>query len=95
MAVNFSEYLKSLFGGINTDMPDNVTFAGAVASKANAATIAHGLGVAPTIYGVTATVSGHIAVITAADATNLTLGLKTDAGVDVAVAENVVWFARR
>jgi len=94
MARNLSDYVRSLFGGVNADMPDNMTLAGAVSSKANAATIAHNLGAAPTLYGVTATVSGHIAVITAADATNLTLGLKTDGGVDVAVAEDVVWFAR-
>jgi len=95
MAVNFSEYLLSLFGGINSDMPDDVTLAGAVASKADLATIAHGLGVAPTLYGVTATVAGRIATITAVSSTTLTLSLVDAAGTTVAVAEDVVWFARR
>lgn len=67
--------------------------AGGTASKANGDTVAHGLWRTPTRYSVAATVAGHIAVVTAVDTTNLTIGLTNHDGTAVTVAENVVWWA--
>jgi hypothetical protein len=75
--------------------------AGGVASKQNGSTIAHTLGTpggtnaarTPTKYGVTSAVAGHIAGVSAVDATNLTITLTDAAGVAIAVNENVIWWA--
>lgn len=95
MAKNLSDLVKSLFGGVGTDLIDDVTIKSGTASKSDGQTIAHGLGVAPTFYGAFATVATHIATVTAVDATNLTIALKTDAAGAVGTPENVNWFARK
>ena len=92
---NLSDYIASQFGGTSSSMINDVKIYGGVASKVNGGTIAHGVGAAPTRYGATATVAQHIVAVTAVDATNLTIALHTDAGVAVAVAENVAWWAAR
>lgn len=91
---NLAAFVKSQFGGVNATMLDDLTLAGAVASKADGGTIAHGLGSAPTLYGVFSTAGGHIASVTAVDATNLTIALKNHDGTAVSTPENVMWFAR-
>jgi len=64
-----------------------------VISKANTNTISHGLITTPTRYGITSTVAGHIASITAVSSTTITVGLTDAAGTGIAVAENVAWWA--
>lgn len=59
---------------------------------ADAGLIAHGLGRVPTRYGVTPTVANRIVAVTAADEVNLTVALRTDAGVAVGAAELVAWW---
>lgn len=64
-----------------------------VATVANGATIAHGLGVIPTWSSAGGTVAGRIANVTVMDATNLTISLTDHAGTAIAVAEPVRWRA--
>lgn len=86
---NLSAYQASQFGGnLVNDLP-----VGGVASKSDGQTIAHGLGVAPSRYGATATVSGHIVGVTAVSSTTLTVSLTDAAGAAVNVAENIAWWA--
>ena len=70
-----------------------VTENNGTASVANGGTIAHGLAGTPTSYSVTATVAKHIAVVTAVNGTNLTIGLHDDMGNPITTAENVSWHA--
>lgn len=70
-----------------------LTRAGGVASKANGATIPHGLPKAPSRYGVTATAGKHVVGVTAVDATNLTVALFDQTGTAVTTPENVAWWA--
>lgn len=71
-----------------------ITENGGEASVSDADTIAHGLDEIPTVYTVEATADGHIAVVTAADATNLTIGLHDDGGNAVTADETVSWEAK-
>jgi hypothetical protein len=63
------------------------------ASVANGDTISHGLASAPTKYGVTGTVAGHIATVTDVNATMLTIGLTSYDGSPVTSSEKVAWWA--
>jgi hypothetical protein len=71
------------------------TVTGGVASVSNGGTITHGLGGAPTLYSVTATVAGRRVAVTAVSATTLTVSLLDTAGLAVMAAENVAWVAGR
>lgn len=71
---------------------------GGASSVANGGTIAHGLGDSfggrvPRRYGITATVAGHIATVTAASGTSLTIALHNHDGTAISAAENVSWWA--
>ena len=64
-----------------------------IASVANGGTIPINLARTPTYYQVTPTVAGHVAVVTAASATSLTVSLQTNAGAAVTTAESVSYIA--
>jgi len=90
MTEKLSDFVESQFGGT---MQDDLEQAGGVASKSNTQTIAHGLPAAPRVYGITSTVLGHIAGISAVSSTTLTVLLSDAAGAAVNTPENVVWWA--
>ena len=72
--------------------PRNPDRRSGVASVANGANIAHGLGRTPASYGVTPYVAGRIMTVYAVDATYLYTQFVTDAGIGITVAENVAWW---
>jgi hypothetical protein len=64
------------------------------ASVSDGDTIAHGLEETPEFVNLTAAADGHIAVATAIDGTNITVGLHDDGGNAVTSDETVYWEAR-
>lgn len=64
------------------------------ASVSDTDTIAHGLSDTPDYINLTAATDKHIAVATAVDGTNITIGLHDDTGTAVTADETVYWEAR-
>jgi len=89
---------SSMFSGniVNPQIKDNpgyVTENGGEALVANGGAIVHGLISTPFIVNLTVSDANHIVAVTAKDDTNITIGLKDNAGNSVNTPELVYWYA--
>ncbi len=95
---NFQGPIATAFSGniVNPQIKDNPGYAtenGGGTLVANGGTIAHELISTPVIVNLTVSDASHIAAVTATDDTNITIGLKDNAGNSVNTPEPVYWYA--
>lgn len=77
----------------DTIIDSNVTENGGSSLVANGDTIAHGLVSTPIMVNLTNSDANHLVAVTATDDTNITVGLKDNAGNNVNTPELVYWYA--
>lgn len=95
---NFQGPATDIFSGniVNPQIKDNpgyVTENGGGTLVANGDTIAHGLVSTPVIVNLTVSDANHIVAVTTKDGTNITVGLKDNAGNSINTLELVYWYA--